>query len=293
MHTVLLTCLTLLSSLLLMFPAPACAAERASVPGLRILTPPLHLPGLQRARTLRVLLPADYATSDRRYPVIYMHDGQNLFDAATAYAGEWGVDETLADLARQQGFAAIVVGIDHGGPRRINELSAWPNPDTGAGDGDLYLDDMVSRIKPFIDANYRTQTQPASTMIAGSSLGGLASLYAIHRRPDVFGKALVFSPSLWVSEQAFMHVGNTRLPASARIYLYMGAAEDSQGKALADVERLHDLLRQRLPAADQVTLSVVDGAGHNEPAWRAELPRALIWAFGLGEAAAAAAPAPQ
>lgn len=270
-------------TLLLALATPVPAAESAPVAGLQILTPPLALSGLQRARTLRVLLPADYAASVRSYPVIYMHDGQNLFDAATAYAGEWGVDETLAELARDKGFAAIVVGIDHGGSRRISELSPWPNPNTGAGDGDRYLDDLVARIKPFIDANYRTRPEPASTMIAGSSLGGLASLYAIHRRPEVFGMALVFSPSLWISEQAFMHVGNSRLPAQARIYLYLGTAEDPEGKALADVERLHVLLRQRLPSAEQVTLSVVEGAGHSEPAWRAELPRALRWAFGLGE----------
>lgn len=282
MHACLPSSLSVLLALLLVPVAPAGAAEAASVARLQVMTPPLALPGLQRARTLRVLLPAGYSASERRYPVIYMHDGQNLFEAATAYAGEWGVDETLAELAVKHGFAAIVVGIDHGGQRRINELSAWPHPDFGAGDGDRYLSDLAVRIKPFIDANYRTQPQPATTMIAGSSLGGLASLYAIHRRPDVFGRALVFSPSLWISEQTFMHASNSRLPPQVRIYLYLGAAEDPQGNALADVARLHTLLRGQLPTADQVTLSVVDGAGHNEPAWRAELPRALRWAFELG-----------
>jgi len=294
MRATLLRCLIVLTALLVVPATTARAADSRPVAGLQIMTPPLALPGLQRARTLRVLLPADYATADRRYPVIYMHDGQNLFDAATAYAGEWGVDETLADLAKETGFAAIVVGIDHGGSRRINELSPWPHAEFGAGDGDRYLDDLVFRIKPFIDANYRTRVEAASTMIAGSSLGGLASLYAIHRRPEVFGKALVFSPSLWISEQAYMHVGNSRLPAEAKIYLYMGAAEDAEGKALADVQRLHELLSQALPSPDQATLSVTEGAGHNEAAWRAELPRALRWGFGLGAAAvqpAAARPA--
>lgn len=274
-------CLTLLLTLLAVSAPAARAAGSQPLAGLQILTPPLALPGLQRARTLRVLLPADYSASTRRYPVIYMHDAQNLFDARTAYAGEWGVDEVLAELSAKHEFAAIVVGIDHGGTRRINELSPWPHADFGTGDGDRYLNDLVFHIKPFIDANYRTRSEPASTMIAGSSLGGLASLYAIHRRPEVFGKALVFSPSLWISEQAFMHVGNQRLPAQSRIYLYMGAAETAEGKALADVQRLYELLRRQLPNANQVTLSVVDGAGHNEPAWRAELPRALRWAFGL------------
>ncbi|MGQ0802210.1 MAG: alpha/beta hydrolase [Pseudomarimonas sp.] len=291
MRATIISCL-ILSATLVVVPVTAVpAAESEPVAGLQIMTPPLALPGLKRARTLRILLPADYQASDRRYPVIYMHDGQNLFDARTAYAGEWGVDETLAALTAESGFAAIVVGIDHGGPRRINELSPWPNADFGAGDGDLYLDDLVSRIKPFIDANYRTRIEPASTMMAGSSLGCLASLYAIHRRPEVFGKALVFSPSLWISEQVYMHVANVRLPAAARIYLYVGGAEDADGKALADL-RMHELLRRRLPSAEQVTFSMVDNAGHNEAAWRAELPRALRWAFALDQQAESKATLP-
>ncbi len=281
MRALLLTLLAVLVALPIVTGRVCARPQGTPATGLQIYTPPLDMPGLRRARTLRVLLPPDYGSEHRRYPVIYMHDGQNLFDAATSYAGEWGVDESLQALAKQHGFSAIVVGIDHGGPRRINELSPWPHTEFGAGDGDRYLADLVQRIKPFIDANYRTQPQAAATMIAGSSLGGLASLYAIHRRPDVFGRALVFSPSLWISEQAYMHAERSRLPRDARIYLYIGAAEDRDGTAVANVERLHALLQRRLPAASQVTLRIVDGADHNEAAWRAELPRALRWAFGL------------
>ncbi len=94
----------------------ACAAEKPSTAGptVAVLHPALEMPGLDRSRTLRLYLPPGYAQGNRRYPVIYMHDGQNLFDDATAYAGEWGIDEALDELAARTGFEAIVVGIDDG-----------------------------------------------------------------------------------------------------------------------------------------------------------------------------------
>lgn len=265
----------------LAFALPAAAADKPSTAGqtVTVFTPPLRLPGLQRARTLRLYLPPSYGTDTaRRYPVIYMHDGQNLFDDATAYAGEWGVDESLDTLARETGFEAIVVGIDNGGERRIGELSAWPHPEHGAGDNDLYLSDLVRVIKPFVDANWRTQPQREHTAIAGSSLGGLASHYAIHRRPDVFSKAGVFSPSYWLSPQVYMHTGNVALPGDARIYLTMGGKEGEE--AVDDVERMLALLRAA-GLDERATLSLEPESEHNEKAWRAEFPRAVRFLFGL------------
>jgi len=274
-----MTILRLCFALLLALQGSMVLASAPAAGRLDIVVPMLQLPGFDRPATLRILLPPGHADGARRYPVIYLFDGQNLFDAATAYAGEWGVDETLDALREAHGFEAIVVGIDHGGARRINELSAWPNPDFGAGRFELVLSDLVGRIKPWVDANYRTDPARAATAIGGSSLGGLAALYAIHRCPEVFSRALVFSPSLWVSAQAFMHVGNVTLPADARLYLSMGTAESDQG--VADVERLRQLFEAR-PQGAAARLSVVEGAAHNEQAWREELPKALVWLFALG-----------
>ncbi len=257
----------------LVLPATAQVVGR-----LDIVTPALELPGFGRPASLRILLPGGYADGERRYPVIYLFDGQNLFDAATAYAGEWGVDETLDALREAHGFEAIVVGIDHGGAQRASELSAWPNRDFGSGRFDALLADIVGRIKPWVDASYRTRPGREATAIGGSSLGGLAALYAIHRRPDVFSRALVFSPSLWVSEQAFMHVGNVTLPADARVYLAMGTQEGDSG--VADVTRLHRAFLER-PEGAQSRLHLIEGGRHNEGAWREELPRALRWLFAL------------
>src|ERR1700750_628974 len=121
-------------------PAPATPPRASTAaPGVHVLAP-LAMPGLGRDRTLRLYLPPSYASApDRRYPVIYMHDGQNLFDDATSYAGEWNVDETLDAFARTRGFEAIVVGIDNGGEERLHELSPWTNPKYGPAQGQLYM----------------------------------------------------------------------------------------------------------------------------------------------------------
>ena len=114
----------LLLTLPLLASLPARAAESTALPSVHVLPEPLALPGLGRSRTLRLCLPPSYALEpQRRYPVIYMHDGQNLFDAATSYAGEWGVDETCAQLARDTGFEALVVGIDNGREKRTTEMA--------------------------------------------------------------------------------------------------------------------------------------------------------------------------
>lgn len=257
-------------------------SETDGVDRLQLSTPPLAMPGLGRGVSLRVLVPPDYATTTRRYPVLYLFDGQNLFDASSAYAGEWGIDEAMdAEFARS-GFAALVVGIDHGGARRINELSPWPNMDFGAGEFEAVLADLVSRLKPYIDASYRTRNEVAHTLIGGSSLGGLAANYAIHRRPDVFGKAMVFSPSLWISEQAIFHARNVVLPADARVYVFMGTKEGfAPAEGVEAARRLHAAIGSHDGEGGQAKLDIEPGAEHNEAAWRAAFPQALVWLFEL------------
>jgi predicted alpha/beta superfamily hydrolase len=261
---------------------PAWSAERASTAGATVhaFTPPLALPGLGVPRRLRVYLPPDYADGTRRYPVIYMFDGQNLFDDATSYAGEWGVDETMDALARDDGIAAIVIGIDHGGERRMQELIPFWDVRFLPNQGEAFLVDVVDAIKPFVDANYRTRPGRADTVVFGSSLGGLEANYAIHQRPEVFGKAGVFSPSFWISDAPYAQARAAPLPADARVYLYMGGKEGDT--AVADTERMAALLRERPDADANVALRVVADAEHNETAWRAEFPRAVRWLFADG-----------
>jgi predicted alpha/beta superfamily hydrolase len=120
--------LLLILSLLLLGTARAETRPSTAGASVQLITPPLHMAGLGRERSIRVYLPPSYGKGKRRYPVLYMHDGQNLFDDATSFVGEWGVDESMDALAKSQGIEVIVVGIDHGQDKRISELSPWANP---------------------------------------------------------------------------------------------------------------------------------------------------------------------
>lgn len=276
--------LRLLLPLLLCLSCSAWAAgeekPHTAGPTVRVFIPPLQLPGAGYARRLRVYLPPDYAEGTRRYPVLYMFDGQNLFDESTSYAGEWGVDESMDALARDAGFSAIVVGIDHGNELRANELIPYWNVRFLPNLGEAFLDDVVHAIKPFIDANYRTLPDRGHTAIIGSSLGGLEADYAIRRHPQVFGRAGVFSPSYWVSDDAFKQAARDALPADTRVYLYMGGREGED--SVQHVERMAQLLRTHLPV-DNVAVRITAEAEHNERAWRAEFPVAVRWLFGVAD----------
>lgn len=274
---------SLLIALLLCMPATAPAATPARAPTagatVRVFTPPLRWATLAYPRQLRVYLPPDYASGQRRYPVLYMFDAQNLFDDATSYAGEWGVDESLDRLSSEQGFSAIVVGIDHGNDARFNELIPYWNVRFLPNLGSAFVEDLVHTVKPFIDANYRTRPGRLDTAILGSSLGGLSADYAIHRYPGVFGRAGVFSPAYWVSEEPFRVAAATPLPSDARVYLFMGGREGDQAVPL--VQRMEQVLRAQGRMAGNVTLRVVPEAEHNEAAWREAFPGAVRWLFDL------------
>ncbi|MCV2370858.1 alpha/beta hydrolase [Roseateles oligotrophus] len=244
----------------------------------------LEMPGLNRQRQLRIYLPPDYASSSaKRYPVLYMHDGQNLFDTATAYAGEWRVDESLNALAKGGKLELIVVGIDNGQAKRMSELNPWINPDPqfGAPEGDAYLDFIVKTVKPLIDSQYRTQPGPAHTGIMGSSMGGLISHYAVTQYPSVFGLAGVFSPSYWAGGSAALdHFSGKPAATDARLYLLMGGQEG--GNMVSNVEKVNAaLLRGGHPPAN-LSLKITPGAGHNEAFWASEFERAVLWMFAPG-----------
>jgi predicted alpha/beta superfamily hydrolase len=211
--------------------------------------------------------------------VIYMHDAQNLFDDATSYAGEWGIDETLDAFARTRGFEAIVVGIDHGDAERVRELSPWTNPRYGPAAGEQYMAFVVDVVKPFIDARYRTRPDRENTAIAGSSMGGLVSHYALLRYPQVFGKAAIFSPSYWYSDAVYTQTLAHPWPAGTRAYFYIGGREGDE--SVPDLRRMVALLATPDRPPGDITVHVAPEAEHNERAWRAEFPRAIAWLFDL------------
>ncbi len=259
---------------------PAAPRAPSAGPGVHVLTQPLAMPGLGRERTLRLYLPPSYeGNPGKRYPVIYMHDAQNLFDDATSFAGEWGVDETLDELARTRGFEAIVVGIDNGQAERIHELSPWTNPKYGPAQGEQYMAFVVDVVKPWIDEHYRTLTGRDDTAIVGSSMGGLISQYALIRYPQVFGKAAILSPSYWFSSEVYAQTAAHPWPPGTRTYFYIGGKEDEE--SVPDVDRMIALLRTQPHAPGDITVHVDPQGEHNERAWRAEFPRAIAWLFDL------------
>ncbi|WP_323847419.1 alpha/beta hydrolase [Microbulbifer magnicolonia] len=258
----------------------ACESRDAETPASTALAnvstlPSLTMESLQRERNIRVYLPPSYGSADKRYPVLYMHDGQNLFDDATSYVGEWGVDEILNGLAESRGLELIVVGIDHGGDWRMTELNPFDHEKFGDGQGDAYLDFVVDQLKPLVDSQYRTLPDRANTAIMGSSMGGLISHYAISRHPQVFSKAGIFSPAYWAGPQIF-DTAERQLPGDARLYLLMGGKE---GPTMVDgFENMGEILTRSHPQQGWRAKLVAEG-DHNEAFWRGELGEAILWLF--------------
>ena len=202
-----------------------------------------------------------------------MHDAQNLFDAKTSFAGEWNVDETLDSLNAE----VIVVGIEHGNEKRLDELTPFKNEKYGGGNGDKYLDFIVTTLKPYIDKTYKTKPNKKNTAIFGSSLGGLISYYAVLKYPEVFGKAGVFSPSFWFSKDIFEMTQKTK-KLKAKIYFMCGDNEDAE--MVPDVNKmvyLVDSIRCHCLALNKT--EIVKGGQHNEKLWRENFKKAYLWLF--------------
>ena len=237
----------------------------------------------QLNRTVRVwvYLPPDYGKNEKkRYPVLYMLDGQNLFDNATAFAGEWGVDETLEYLYNKTGFSIIVVGIDNGGERRIDEYAPWVNAEYGRGDlGNATLDFIVENLKPYIDALYRTERE--ETGIMGSSLGGLMAIYAGFRHPDIFKYVGAMSSAFWFNPEIYDFVRNAP-GGPEKIYIYWGASEGSNPEKIAeDNLKIVEILKEKGYVEGQNLKVVVEEKGeHNELYWGKHFGEAVTWLFG-------------
>ncbi len=228
---------------------------------------------LGNVRDLKVYLPPSYIAGDRRYPVIYMHDGQNLFDEATAYSQEWGVDETMEALAGE-GIEAIVVGIPNMGPDRLDEYSPFVDARLGGGRGEDYLAFITGTLKPYVDGSFRTLADAAHTGVFGSSMGGLISLYAFFRYDDVFGFAGAMSPSTWFADGAIFPFIEEAARADGRLYLDTGT--EYSEPSLDEMHRLRDLLAATGFAGDERFRYVEDqGGGHNEAAWGARFGEAI------------------
>ncbi len=235
--------------------------------------PDVYSPQLDNERELLVSLPAHYSSQETRYPVIYMHDGQNLFDPAMSFSGSWNVDVAMAELSLG-GLEAIVVGIPNMGHERIAEYSPFEQTGFGNGRGDLYLDFLINTVKPLIDARYLTLPDREHTGIVGSSLGGLISLYAFFRYPRVFGFAGVLSPSLWLGEGAIFSFIEQAPFSPGKLYLDVGAREGA--RHVANAQEMRDLLEAKGYRLGKDLLWVEEEMGHHhEAAWARRFQGAL------------------
>lgn len=247
-----------------------------------------HSSLLPHDRDLIVYLPKEYLESQQRYPILLLHDGQNLFDGATSYVPgkTWGVHETadrLIDAGEVEPL--IIVGVYNTGLHRIREYTPTSDPRYGGGEADLYGRMLIEEIKPFIDGEYRTLQGPEHTGLGGSSLGGLVTLYLGLRRPDVFGKLAVLSPSVWWDRKAiFKSVMRTRPKPRPRIWLDMGTSEGK--RTLHDSAALHELLVEQgwTDGEDLIYVQIPEGT-HDELSWASRVGPFLRFLFPTADAA--------
>jgi predicted alpha/beta superfamily hydrolase len=249
-------------------------------PQVRIIDTAFKLTSLNRTRKVWIYLPKSYSKSNQTYPVLYMHDGQNLFNEQTAPFGEWGVDECLDSLTAKLGKEVIVVGIDNGGNKRLNEYSPYNFSTKGAlavkdniGEGEPYIQSIIQQLKPFIDSKYRTKKGPSYTAIAGSSMGGLISAYAVLAYPQVFNTAGIFSPSFWLTNDIYTQAQNFNYKDGARFYLYAGGKESNT--MVTDIQRFKGVISKQQQYQTRVSISPL--ATHNEKAWQQEFPSFISW----------------
>jgi predicted alpha/beta superfamily hydrolase len=254
-------------------PYPVTAWQEAGIAG-QLLASVVRSPHLGNERTVLLYLPSSYDEGQKRYPVVYMQDGQNLFDPATAFGGRtWQAGEAMTLLAAA-GIEAIVVAPYHMGAQRIEEYNPFAH--WRRGRGAAYVEFMAETLKPIVDHDFRTVPKAAGTLIGGSSMGGLISLYAYCVRPDVFGGAMVMSPSLWVANGAVYGVVREQLVPGGRLYVDNGTRESSAQPLAA--------LAGEKGYIDGADLLYVQGKGdrHTEPAWARRLPRALRFLLASG-----------
>ena len=252
---------------------------------MQIIDKEFQIAQLKRKRRVWVYLPPNYKISKKSFPVVYMHDAQNLFDKKTSFSGEWEVDETLNKLFRDKNLQLIIVGIDNGGKKRLDEYSPWKNSKYGGGEGDKYLEFITKTLKPYIDTNYRTLKDSKNTGIIGSSMGGLISHYAALKYPKVFGKVGVFSPAFWFAPEVIEFSKKNGKLNNTKMYFLAGGKEGSNvafnkiSQTVKDMNAMIKTLGNNGFNSKNIQSKVVPEGKHNEELWRTNFDEAITWLF--------------
>jgi len=237
-----------------------------------------EIPQLDRKRRISALLPYNYYKTEKHYRVLYLNDGQNLFDEFAPF-GNWAIDKSLAQLASRGMDDLIVIAIDHGGEDRITEYLPFFNPKVGKGQGELYLRFMEETLIPYVNKKYRVLTERVHTGIGGSSMGGLISLFAGLNHQNTFGKLMVFSPSLWIAPKIFQQAEHFHPELPTELYIYAGGKESKNH--MPNVLRFKKRLLDKKSIFNHIRLhlSLNPDGTHSESFWRDEFPRATEWLY--------------
>lgn len=251
-----------------------------SMPIMEVFSEAFEIPQLKRKRKISILLPHDYYKSpEKRYPVLYMNDAQNLFGHGSKY-GNWEIDKRLSLMKVNDNFEMIVVAIDHGDEDRTVEYSPYNTPkENQKGEGMRYATFIVRTLKPLIDKQYRTMPERQFTGIGGSSMGGLISIYTGMMYPENIGRLMVFSPALWTSPKIYFDAVEFFNPLDTKIYLYGGGKESKT--MFSNIEKLISTIEgQGFPSEKVQIKAELDPEGlHNEKRWGQEFPKAVKWLF--------------
>jgi predicted alpha/beta superfamily hydrolase len=245
------------------------------LPQIQLISDEFEIPQLNKTRKIWALLPHDYDASNESYPVMYLHDAQNLFNEAAEF-GNWEIDKKLAVMSEYKIGDIIVIAIEHAEEDRIKEYNVGKSI-LGKGQGKKYIKFLVETLKPFVDSNFRTKKERAFTGIGGSSMGALVSIFSGLRYPQIFGKLMIFSPSLWAAPK--IKIKDYENSESTKIYLYAGG--DESDSMIEHVETFKNRMIESEFVNDKmkINLSVNKLGKHNETYWSDEFPKAIEWLF--------------
>lgn len=245
------------------------------LPQIQLISDEFEIPQLNTTRKIWALLPHDYDASEESYPVMYLQDAQNLFNENAEY-GNWEIDKKLAVMSEYKVGKIIVIAVEHAEEDRIKEYNVGKTL-LGKGRGKKYIQFLVETLKPYVDSNFRTKKEREFTGIGGSSMGALVSIFSGLRYPGVFGKLMIFSPSLWVNPKIKVKDGANS--GDTKIYLYAGG--DESETMIEHVETFKNRIIENEFVNDKmkINLSINKLGKHNETYWSDEFPKAIEWLF--------------
>lgn len=248
-------------------------------PIVEIISEKFFIPQLNKTRKIWALLPYNYHENTQEYPVLYLHDAQNLFNEGSAF-GNWEIDKKMSILAEYGRGEIIIIAIENGSEDRNKEYVLDYNSLVENAEGKKYIRFLADTLKPYVDSVYRTKSEREFTGIGGSSLGGLISIYSGFLYPEVYSKLMIFSPSLWLNPEYNFPQMNFRNPYSTKVYLYGGEQEGSEmTERIQHFEQQLELWENTHSLQFEIRTSINPEGRHQEFYWSQEFPRAIEWLY--------------